>query len=229
MNPLDVVRAILEYSEYFVAVYFVAINSFYLLLLVAAARSLRRHRARTWQQRHWRLLGSDRAPRLSVIAPAFNEEAAIAESVRGLLTLHYPNLEVVIVNDGSSDATLAVLKREFALYGVHPDPEPLVEHAPIRGIYRSHRLDQLVVVDKLNGGKSDAMNAGLNAASGELVCYVDADTVIEPDALLRMVQPYIEREDVVACGGTIRIANGSVVRSGRVVERRAPHRFLPGV
>ncbi|HKG19916.1 MAG TPA: glycosyltransferase, partial [Candidatus Limnocylindrales bacterium] len=122
-----------------------------------------------------------------------------------------------------------VLEREFDLYRVHPDPEPLVEHAPITGIHRSRRVHQLVVVDKVNGGKADAMNAGLNASGAELVCFIDADTLIEPDALLRLVQPYIESEDVAACGGTIRIANGSVVRSGRVAERRAPRKFLPGV
>ena len=227
---IEILRRVLEYSEYFVAVYFVAVNSFYLLLLVAAARSLRRHRARTWQLRHRRLLGSDRAPRLSVIAPAFNEEATITESVQGLLTLRYPNLEVVVVNDGSTDATLEALIREFDLHAIHPDPEPLVAHEPILGTYRSRHIEHLVVVDKVNGGsKADAMNAGLNAARGELVCYIDADTLIEPDALLRLAQPYIERDDVVACGGTIRIVNGSLVRAGRVVERRAPRRFLPGM
>jgi cellulose synthase/poly-beta-1,6-N-acetylglucosamine synthase-like glycosyltransferase len=226
---LDVIRFILKYSEYSVGAYFLIVNTFYLSLLGAAAVSLRRHNLRTWQQRHWRLLGSELAPRLSMIAPAYNEESTIVESARALLTLRYPSLEIVIVNDGSADGTLETLQREFGLVGVHPDFERLVDHEPIRGIYRSQRVSQLVVVDKENGGKADALNAGLNVSSGELACAVDADTVIEPDALLRLVQPYIERDDVVACGGTIRIANGSVVRSGRVIERRAPRRPLPGV
>jgi cellulose synthase/poly-beta-1,6-N-acetylglucosamine synthase-like glycosyltransferase len=226
---LDVLRFILKYSEYFVGVYFLFVNTFYAALLASAALALRRHSLRTWQQRHWRLLGSELAPRLSMIAPAYNEESTIVESARALLTLRYPSLEIVIVNDGSSDATLETLEREFGLVRIHPDYERLVDHQPIRGIYRSRRVSQLVVVDKENGGKADALNAGLNVSSGELACAVDADTVIEPDALLRLVQPYIERDDVIACGGTIRIANGSVVRSGRVIERRAPRRALPGV
>jgi cellulose synthase/poly-beta-1,6-N-acetylglucosamine synthase-like glycosyltransferase len=226
---LDVLRFILRYSEYFGGVYFLIVNTFYAALLASAAFALRRHNLRTWQQRHWRLLGSELAPRLSMIAPAYNEESTIVESARALLTLRYPSLEIVIVNDGSSDATLETLEREFGLVRVHPDYERLVHHQPIRGIYRSQRVSQLLVVDKENGGKADALNAGLNVSSGELACAVDADTVIEPDALLRLVQPYIERDDVVACGGTIRIANGSVVRSGRVVERRVPRRALPGV
>jgi cellulose synthase/poly-beta-1,6-N-acetylglucosamine synthase-like glycosyltransferase len=225
----DVARFILEYSEYLVFAYFVCLNTFYAVLLVSAARSMREHRLRSWHQRHWRLLSSEIAPRLSILAPAYNEGATVAESVRALLTLRYPNLEVVVINDGSTDPTLEVLEREFALVARHPAYERLVEHAPIRGVYRSERVDQLVVVDKRNGGKADALNAGINVASGELVCAVDADTLIEPDALLRIVQPFIERDDVVAAGGTVRIANGSVVRSGRVVERRAPRRPLPGV
>jgi cellulose synthase/poly-beta-1,6-N-acetylglucosamine synthase-like glycosyltransferase len=227
---LDGLRLVLRYSEYIVGVYFLLVNSFYATLLVSAGFSMRRHLLRGWHQRHWRLLGSELAPRLSMIAPAYNEESTIVESARALLTLRYPSLEIVIVNDGSSDATLATMEREFGLYRIHPDYERLVDHAPIRGIYRSSRVSQLVVVDKDNGGgKADALNAGLNVSSGELACSVDADTLIEPDALLRLVQPYIERDDVVACGGTVRVANGSVVRSGRVVERRAPRRVLPGV
>jgi cellulose synthase/poly-beta-1,6-N-acetylglucosamine synthase-like glycosyltransferase len=226
---LDVLRLVLRYSEYCVGAYFLFVNTFYLVLLASAAFSLRRHKLRTWQQRHWRLLGSDLAPRLSVIAPAYDEEPTIVETARALLTLRYPSLEVVVVNDGSADGTLEALEREFGLVRVHPDFERRVEHRPIRGIYRSQRVSQLVVVDKENGGKADALNAGLNVSSGELACAVDADTVIEPDALLQLVQPYIERDDVVACGGTIRIGNGSLVRSGRIIERRAPRRALPGV
>lgn len=229
MNVAAVIRAVIRYSEYLIIAYFVFVNSFYALLLLSAGRSLRLHRLRSWQQRHWHLLGSDMAPRVSIIAPAFNEERTVSESVRALLTLRYPNLEVVLVNDGSSDRTLDVLGREFDLHAIHPATEPLVEHAPLRGLYRSRRVEQLVVVDKENGGKADALNAGLTAASGELICAVDADTLIEPDALLRLVQPYIERDDVVACGGTIRVANGSTVRAGRVVERRAPRHGVAGV
>jgi len=225
----DIARGVLEYSEYFVAGYFVFVNGFYAVLLVSAARSMRLHKLNSWQRPHRVLLGSAQAPRLSMIAPAYNEAATIAESVRALLTLRYPNLEVVLINDGSTDDTLEVLRREFDLRPIHPSTEGVVEHAPIRGLYRSSRVEQLVVVDKVNGGKADALNAGLNSAGGELVCAVDADTLIEPDALLRLVQPYIERDDVVACGGTIRIVNGSEVRNGRVVTRLAPRRYLPGV
>jgi len=99
----------------------------------------------------------------------------------------------------------------------------------VRGLYRSRVKPELVVVDKENGGKADALNAGLNVASGDLMCAIDADTLIEADALLRMVRPFLDSENVVAAGGTIRVANGSAVRAGRVVAPAAPRNLLAGV
>lgn len=212
-----------------VLVYLAAVNTFYLVLLGAACVELRVHRRRIWREQLAWLLGSRVAPRLSMLAPAYNEEATIAESVRSLLTLSYPSLEVVLINDGSGDATLDVLRREFDLVPVHPIYRRQVEHARVRGLYRSRQKPGLVVVDKENGGKADALNAGLNVASGELVCAMDADTLIEPDGLLRMVRPFLYRDDVVAAGGTIRVANDCEVRDGRVVTARVPRRWLPGI
>lgn len=164
-----------------------------------------------------------------MIAPAYNEGTTVGASVRALLGLRYPNLEVVVVNDGSTDETLEVLRREFDLVAVHPIFRRQVDCMPISGIHRSPSSPGLVVVDKVNGGKADALNAGLNVASGELICAMDADTLVEPDALLRMVRPMLTSDDVVAVGGTIRVANGSLVRSGRILQPRVSRRYLAGV
>lgn len=215
--------------EWGVLVYFLVVNGFYLVLLVSAAIESRRQLQKAWREPRERMLGSEVAPRVSVIAPAYSEASTIAESVRALLTLRYPRLEVVLVNDGSPDETLEVLQREFDLAPIHPIFRREVESKPVRGLYRSRAQPELVVVDKENGGKADALNAGLNFATGTLVCAVDADTLIEPDAMLRMVRPFLESEDVVAAGGTVRVANGSVVRAGRVVDARAPRSLLAGV
>ena len=140
------------------------------------------YRLRSWQEDQSRLLGSPVAPRISMLAPAHNEGPTVAESVRSLLTLRYPNLEVVLINDGSTDETMAVLQRQFDLVPVHPIYRRLVEHKPVVGIYRSASNPGLVVVDKENGGKADALNAGMNIASGELVCAIDdpvGPTVVE--------------------------------------------------
>jgi cellulose synthase/poly-beta-1,6-N-acetylglucosamine synthase-like glycosyltransferase len=210
--------------------YFLLVNGFLLLLLATAAIELRGQRLDVWQEGRWRLLGSDVAPVISILAPAHNEEATVVESVRSLLTLRYPSLEVVLVNDGSSDGTLERLQREFDLVEIHAAPiRRRIETQPIVRLYRSRRTPALVVVDKENGGKADALNAGLLVASGELVCAIDADTIVEPDALQRMIRPFLLDEDVAAAGATLRVVNGCEVTAGRVTRQRAPRRFLPGV
>jgi cellulose synthase/poly-beta-1,6-N-acetylglucosamine synthase-like glycosyltransferase len=153
----------------------------------------------------------------------------VADTVASMLAIDYPQLEVVVVNDGSGDDTLGALQRRFDL-----EPAPridigLLPTREIRSLQRSRTHPQLLVVDKANGGKADALNAGLVHASGRLVCAVDADTIIEPDALIRLVEPFRQRPGLVAAGGSIRPVNGCRLVHGRVVERRTPSRFLAGV
>jgi cellulose synthase/poly-beta-1,6-N-acetylglucosamine synthase-like glycosyltransferase len=211
------------------ALYFVLVNAFQTVLMASAAWSLRQERLRSWGESHQRLLSSPAAPRISILAPAYNEAVTIRQTVQALLTLHYPNLEVVIVNDGSTDATLRVLTDAYSLGPIHPSVRRQIATQPVLALYRSATHPRLVVADKVNGGKADALNAALNLASGELVCAMDADTLIEPEALLRIVRPFLSDERVVAAGGTIRVANGSTVRAGRVVQARAPRGWLAGV
>jgi cellulose synthase/poly-beta-1,6-N-acetylglucosamine synthase-like glycosyltransferase len=175
-----------------------------------------------------RLMRSPLTPPISVIAPAYNEAANIAESVRSLLMLNYPEFEVIVVNDGSTDRTLAVLVERFGLRPVPRSFEYAVPCRPIRAVYASPESPSLVVVDKDNGGKADALNAGLNLARHPLFCAIDADSVLEADALLRVVRPFVEEPGLtVACGGIVRIANGCEIRAGRVVGVRLPRRILP--
>jgi len=124
---------------------------------------------------------------------------------------------------------MQILIEAFALVAVHPVFLQAVKTKPVRGLYRSRSHPSLVVLDKENGGKADALNAGMNIASGGLACAIDADTLIEADALLRMVAPFLTGDDVVATGGTIRVANGASVRAGRVLEARVPHQALAGI
>ena len=146
----------------------------------------------------------------------------MAESIRALLTLHYSNLDLVVVNDGSADDTMTVPRTEFELEPIHTIYWKRIETRPVVGLCRSRSYPNLLVVDKENGGKADALNAALNLATGLPVCGIDADALIEPDAMQRMVRPFLLRDDIVAAGGTIRPVNGSVVRSGRAVEARVP-------
>jgi cellulose synthase/poly-beta-1,6-N-acetylglucosamine synthase-like glycosyltransferase len=142
--------------------------------------------------------------------------------VRALLGAHYPLHEVVVVNDGSRDGTLAVLVEAFSLVQVERVPRANLPTAPLRGVYACPHDDRLIVIDKENGGKADAINCGLDHARYPLFCTIDSDTIIDDDALLRLVRPFQAEPTTVACGGVVRIANGSVVRHGRVVEVRTP-------
>jgi cellulose synthase/poly-beta-1,6-N-acetylglucosamine synthase-like glycosyltransferase len=192
--------------------FFLLLNGTYLLLNGIAIFGMRRY-----------MSGSRAAERVyahlqmpvSLIVPAYNEEATIVSSVRALLQLRYQRFEVIVVNDGSRDRTLAELAKEFAL---EPFPEAYHVQVPtrrIRRIYRSRTHPSLRVIDKENGGgKADACNAGLNAARYPLVYCGDADSVLDPGALERVVLPFIQDSRTVACGGTVRIVNGCTVRGG---------------
>jgi cellulose synthase/poly-beta-1,6-N-acetylglucosamine synthase-like glycosyltransferase len=163
---------------------------------------------------------------VSLIVPAYNEEATIAASVRSFLALRYPLFEVVVVNDGSGDRTVEVLRREFDLWESDQPVRIQLETQPIRGVYSSP-AERLVLLDKENGGKADALNAGICAANYPLVCCIDADIILEEDALLRVARPMIESSKVVAVGGIVRVANGCEVDSGRVVEVKTPRAAIP--
>jgi cellulose synthase/poly-beta-1,6-N-acetylglucosamine synthase-like glycosyltransferase len=175
------------------------------------------------------LLSSTLSPTISILAPAFNEESTIEASLRALLALQYPGLEVIVISDGSKDRTVEVLIESFALVPVKTIYEMRIKTKQVRTLYRSSTYPALVVVDKENGGKADALNVGLSFAKGELVCAMDADTLIEADGLQRMVRPFLYATDVVATGGTIRVVNGSEVKFGRVVKTHVPTNALAGI
>lgn len=195
--------------------YFVAVNGIYLMLNVLAAVSLYRNR----QHRALRELPakySVMSPPISVLIPAFNEETTISATVHSILQLSYTEFEVIVINDGSKDSTLQVLKDEFALL---PFPQAYRVQLPtqeVRGIYRSTRYPNLRVIDKANGGKADSLNAGINASRYPLFCGVDADSILERNSLQWVVQPFLSSPDMVATGGTIRAANGCDVSGGHL-------------
>jgi cellulose synthase/poly-beta-1,6-N-acetylglucosamine synthase-like glycosyltransferase len=228
MGIESTIATILGSTEMVVLTYFVVANTFYAVLLTSAFLELREHTHRVRGENRMRILGSKLAPRISLLAPAYNESATIAESVRSLLALYYPDLELVVVNDGSSDDTLDILKRTFDLVRVHTVYQQRVKTKRVKGLYRSRTHPGLLVVDKVNGRKADALNVGLNVASGDLVCAMDADTLIEPDALQRIVRPFLESEDVLAAGGTLRVANGCDVLDGQITKVNVPQTAIAG-
>ena len=224
-----VVSEILVRGQFIVLLYFLGVNGWYLVLLVSSLLELRRHMLLITDESRHLLLSSTLSPTISILAPAFNEEATIDVSLRALLALQYPNLEIIVVSDGSKDRTVQVLIERFDLVPVKTIYEQRIKTKPVRSLYRSSTYPSLVVVDKDNGGKADALNVGLSFARGELVCAMDADTLIEGDGLQRMIRPFLYGTDVVATGGTIRVVNGSEVKFGRVVRTAVPVNLLAGV
>jgi cellulose synthase/poly-beta-1,6-N-acetylglucosamine synthase-like glycosyltransferase len=214
------------YVNYFVLGYFLLINAVYLVLYVISFAEIADYVRRDVFSGLAELFSSNYAPPATVVVPAYNEEATIVDSVRSFLTLHYPLHEVVVVNDGSADETLEVLIREFDLHESDQPVRRQLETAEIRGVYASP-TERLLVVDKENGGKSDALNAGICAASYPLVCCMDADIILEEDALLRIARPLVEDSSVAAVGGIVRVANGSKFEKGRIIEPRTPREALP--
>lgn len=209
--------------EISILIYFFLMQASNAGLLILSTLELGRARCRRWPELDGILLGQEHTPPIAIIAPAYNEELSIVDSVRAFLHLEYPNFNVVVVNDGSKDRTLACLRERFQLEAVKPVHRRDLPCKTIRAVYRSAIEPRLVVVDKDNGGKADALNAGINVARTPLVCCVDADSLIDRRALLRMVEPFIyDPTQTVAVGGTIRLANGATVRDGCVTALALP-------
>ena len=164
--------------------YFALLNLVYLGFTAIAWRSIVRHLRARGHAPDEEVFASPVTPPVSVLVPAYDEAPTIVDSVRSLLALRYPEHEVIVVNDGSSDETLARLAEAFDLVPVRKALRTLLPTAPIRGVYVSRSKRNLWVVDKENGGKADALNAAVNASRYPYVCAIDADAVLEEDALL---------------------------------------------
>ncbi len=218
----------LDISNHALFWYYLASNLAYLTMLLVALRTSFAHQRRLESHRLNWLKETPLSPPITVIAPAHNEESSIRVAVRNLLQLDYPELQVIVVNDGSADRTLEEMREEFHLRLVRAVYVPQVKCAPVRGLYRSDVDARLLVIDKEPGGsKADAVNAGLNAATSPYVCVVDADSILENDALLRIMVPILEDpKRVVAVGGIIRVLNGSEIAGGRLRRVRLPRKSI---
>ncbi len=172
----------------FSVAYLAVVNAAYVVLVVVGWWENRLRRSESAAEDYATIAASRFTIPVSVIAPAFDEEAAIVDSVRSLLALDFPKFEVIVVNDGSRDGTLERLREAYALEPYELFGRRLFPCAEIHGVFRSAVEPRLLVVDKANGGKADALNAGLNVARSRYVCCVDADTIFERDALLKAMR-----------------------------------------
>ncbi len=229
MTFLDVLQPVLHTYFLFTIGYFVVVNLTYTFFLGLSFKEILYYMRHNSFGNLRLLVQSEITPPVSILAPAYNEEPTVVESVKSLLKLNYGTYEVVVINDGSRDGTLKQLIEEFHLYRSRQLYLPSIEAKPVRAIYKSKKpaYRNLVVVDKENGGKADALNVGINVAQYDFVCAIDADSLLEEDALQKVVKPFLEDPTMIAVGGIVRIANGCKVVNGRVIEVRLSNKFLP--
>lgn len=225
----DLIINAIVFTDYTILWYFLALNSGYALLLLMAIPEMWRNWQITTNEDLSRYLTSEALPPISVLVPAYNMEASITDSVQAQLGLRHTQHEVIVINDGSTDQTLQRLKEVFDLYEVPPAFPRRLPTKPVHAFYRSRTRSSLLVIDKENGGKADALNAGISSARFPLVVAVDGDTIITPDALMRLIRPFLIGRKVAAAGGTIRVANGCEIEHARIANARLPTRFLSAI
>jgi cellulose synthase/poly-beta-1,6-N-acetylglucosamine synthase-like glycosyltransferase len=220
-------QAILHVVSALILVYFFLINGFYFLFTILSLIGIHHYRTLNTYASFKDVFRLPLVKPISIIAPAYNEEKTIVESIKSLLSLEYPQFEVIVVNDGSTDQTLGKMVQFFRLEKSRRIFRKIVEHKPVKAIYTSPLYPSLVVIDKVNGKKADANNAGLNVARYPLFCDVDSDSILEKEALLKIVRPFLEDpEKTVAAGGIIRLSNGCRVRGGQVESVQLPTNAL---
>ena len=211
----------------------VAIFIIYVFLALYSAITLRVYLRKNSYVDYNSIILSPLSPSISVIAPAYNESNTIVENVRALLSLYYNNFEVIVINDGSTDDSLEKIMEVYDLEKVNYFFDYRIPCERIKGVYKSRNksFHNLTVIDKINGGKSDALNAGINVSHNQLVCSIDVDSIMEPDALLKMVKPFLEETDrkVIGTGGVIRIANSCDIQGGQIRKIHLPEKFLARV
>lgn len=216
-------------TEYVIFGFTIFLFLTYILLGGVSALDIRRYLRKSKNIDYNLLYSSELAPMVSVIAPAYNEGLTIVQNVRSLLSLHYSNYNLIVVNDGSTDNSMDLLIKEFDLV---PFPFPVfseIPTKPLKKIYHSRNasFSKLIVVDKENGGKSDALNAGINFSESAYFLAVDVDSIIQEDAIVKMIKPFLNSSSkkVVATGGVVRIANSCEVNKGRLVKVHFPSNF----
>ena len=228
--PPELKRIIVFFSFVVVIIGWIQ-NIIYVWCIPQALIEINKHSQRDDDHSHWEMLRSESFLPVSIIVPAYNEQNTIRESVLALLTLHYPEFKVIVVNDGSSDSTAETMIKEFDMKPIHyVRDDETISHQPIRQIYGSEKYPDLLFLDKKNGKKADAINAGMTCVRTPLFCVIDADSLLESGALLKAVRPFLETSDnVIAVGGTVGIVNGCTVKNGQVTQYGLPKKFLPRI
>lgn len=223
MSFLDFVEMMVTIGIF---IYLVALQTITLLLIFLGAVTVRDYLRRRPMRDYQEVAKSKLSTAVTLLVPAYNEEATIVGSVNALLATDYVDFEVVVVNDGSKDDTIAKLIDAFGLVEFERAPQAGIETKPIVRTFSSSVDPRLFVIDKENGGKADSLNAAINYARYPLICALDADTLLDPNAMARLVWEFQTRPETVAIGGIVRVVNGSKFDGARLTRVAAPKSFI---
>ena len=222
-SPSDLVYAYVTGWSGVLVVYSGTLQAATMVIIVFAVVGARAQ-ARAWASKPRTMLFREgMLPAISIIAPAYNEQATIVESANSLLGIQYPDFELVIVNDGSTDATMDRLIEHFDLEKVDRIFQEHLHTMPIRGLYANPANPQILLVDKDNGGKADSLNAGINLSTKPYFCGIDADSLLESDSMLKVAAGCLDSNvELIASGGNVLPVNGCRVERGALVEVHLP-------
>ncbi|MBP0725161.1 glycosyltransferase [Bacillus sp. RG28] len=216
-------REVLFYYGIIASVIVTVVNVLYVALTLRSAQIIRKQNLLT----HDNMLNSMKKekdlPGVSLLVPSYCEELTIEENVKNLLKLDYPKLEVIVINDGSDDRTVDLLKESFQLEKVKLTRDVFIKTERVKQAYRSTIDKRLIVIDKENGGKADSLNVGISYSKYPLIASIDADSLLEEKALLKLVKHYLRKpKEVVAVGGQVRVVNSSTIDNGEIKTIRTP-------
>ncbi|KMY49952.1 glycosyl transferase [Peribacillus loiseleuriae] len=210
------------YFSGFCMIYTIAINLFYNGQMLLAVSDLFGYFKRMKSSDYQRYVDSKNMIPISIIVPAYNEEKTIVDNIKSLLALNYYEYEIIIVNDGSKDSTRDKIIEEFELIKVNQPIKVSIQTNEVLGVYRNPKYERLIFIDKLNGGKADALNAGINLSTYPIFASIDADSALENDALIKLTMMFVEHPETIAVGGIVRVSNDSVIQDGKLVEMNIP-------
>ena len=226
MNFITLMRYFISFFNYFCMAFTILLSLIYIVQLVISFVRVRKNDKARQSNDYGRYVSSENLLPISLLIPAYNEQENIVSNIKSLLKMDYPQFEIVVVNDGSTDETHNRLVEAFGLYKIESAVKTSIPTKEVRGIYYNIDYPNLIYIDKENGGKSDALNAGINVSSYPLFACLDADSRIEPDALLKLSIEFLKNTDTVVAGGLVRIANGFKIRDGRVSGFTMPAKMV---
>ncbi|MBI4853065.1 MAG: glycosyltransferase family 2 protein [Acidobacteria bacterium] len=215
----------LTISIIFLLAYQIIISTIRLVQMIVSLKNTRRNVISRRINSRFALVDSPKTQPVSIILWANNQGYNLAETVKSLLSLNYPDYEIIIINDGSTDSTLEVLETEFGLQPLNRIFRRTLKTSSITASYTSPKYPIISVIEKPFTGRADSLNIGLNLAKAPLVCIIEPNHLLTRDALLLLAKPFIEQPSntIMTAGlgeARVNIEEFSLTENLNVVEKK---------